>query len=127
MSNASKDSSFPWNGMFNARVDHLRSGTLVGFSCAGCGHVAEVPSEEIRRRYAAHVQVRDLPRKFSCVRCGSRGKVTLYVGAALGRGMSPGSSLPWHPMSAIAAISPEIAGGVAARLGIKLPQKGLST
>lgn len=88
------DPEWPWNGKFSARVAHLRPSTLVGVSCAGCGHLAEIPTELIRSRFAPHAMLRDLPRRFRCERCGARGKVTLYIGAAIGRGLSAESTVP---------------------------------
>lgn len=94
MPDARDDAPFPWNGKFSARVDHLRPGTLLGVACGGCGHLAEIPADLIRRRYPYHLPVRELPRKFRCRQCGVRGRVTLYVGAAIGRGLSAESSFP---------------------------------
>jgi len=88
-----REEPWPWRGMFSARVAHLGPDTLVDISCE-CGHRAEIRSAVIRFKFPPITRLRDLPVRFKCGRCGRQGGVTLYVGASIGRGLSPDVSLP---------------------------------
>jgi hypothetical protein len=85
---------FPWNGKFSARVDHLRPGYAVRVVCLACDHQSAVLTDFLRTRFLLRERLLDIPRHFRCDRCGAKGRVILYVGQAIGRGLSPESFVP---------------------------------
>lgn len=83
-----------WHGLWSARVEHLLDGRHVGVICWECGHVAEVPCITIKERVHPNVRVQKLHYHLRCGRCDAKGKLRLIVGHALGRGLSPSTSVP---------------------------------
>jgi hypothetical protein len=88
-----RNEEWPWRGKWGARVAHLRPNTMIGVACS-CGHQTEIRSAVVRFKFPPAILIRDLPIRFRCRQCGRRGGVTLYVGASIGRGLSPDSSVP---------------------------------
>jgi transcription elongation factor Elf1 len=61
--------------LYVARVADLRRGRVVALTCRSCGHVAELPVDELRRHLEPSDLVKHLGPQFRCRRCGHKGAV----------------------------------------------------
>ena len=61
--------------LYVARVADLRRGRAVSVTCRGCGHVAELAVDELRKLLAPSELVKHLGPRFRCRRCGHKGAV----------------------------------------------------
>jgi predicted nucleic-acid-binding Zn-ribbon protein len=59
--------------LYLARIADLRHDSFVAVTCRGCGHVAELPVSQLRRRLAPNLFVKRLGPQFRCRQCGRKG------------------------------------------------------
>jgi uncharacterized OB-fold protein len=72
--------------MYAARVEHLTHHDAVTALCEVCGHVAEVPVEDLWRRFPSLKRIGEL--RLRCARCGERDRVELDATKALGNDLA---------------------------------------
>ena len=70
--------------LYAARVEDLIADRLISTRCHACDHLANIPSAAIKARLSPHEFIKNIPGKFRCQQCGTKGNVTLIVGHALG-------------------------------------------
>jgi len=73
--------------MYAARVEHLTHHETVTALCASCGHTAEIPVADLRRKLPGFKRIAEI--RIKCARCGERDGVELDATKALGNDRDP--------------------------------------